>query len=388
MYDRILKPLQHSFFLFGARGTGKTTFLKNYFKNTQPLWLDLLDPKTEDRYARNPETLLQEIEGLSGKSRWVVIDEVQKVPKLLDVAHLLIEKKRIKFALTGSSARKLKKGAANLLGGRAHVFNLFPLTALEWGKTFNLGEALRWGSLPAIAALKDEASKQESLRAYALTYLKEEIWNEHIIRKLDPFRRFLEIAAQMNGAIINYDNLAGDIGTDIKTAQAYYEILEDTLVGILLDPFHYSIRKRQRKNPKFYFFDTGVKSALERSLDQPLTPGSYAFGRAFEHFVILEAYRLTSYLRKDFSFSYLRTKDDAEIDLVIERPGMPTALVEIKSTDRIREKDTRSLERFHKDFRKADAFCLSRDPIAKKIGSVSVLPWEQGLKELGLDVEK
>lgn len=384
MYNRIVKPLQQSFFLFGARGTGKTTFLKKHFENTRPFWLDLLDPKTEDRYARNPETLIEEIDGLPDASRWVVIDEVQKVPKLLDVAHLLIEKKKIKFALTGSSARKLKKGAANLLGGRAHVFNLFPLTALEWGKTFNLGSALRWGGLPAVAALEDDAGKQEFLRAYALTYLKEEIWSEHIIRRLDPFRRFLEIAAQMNGAIINYDNIANDVGADIKTVQSYYEILEDTLVGILLDPFHLSIRKRQRTNPKFYFFDTGVKSALERSLNQPLNPSSYAFGQAFEHFIILEAYRLNSYLRTDFNFSYLRTKDDAEIDLIIERPGMPIALVEIKSTDRVRQKDIRTLERFHKDFAKAEAFCLSRDPVAKKIGSINVLPWEQGLIELGL----
>lgn len=384
MYRRILKPHQNSFFLFGPRGTGKTTFLKRIFENHQPLWLDLLDPKTEDRYARNPDTLIQEIDGSSGKVDWVVIDEVQKLPKLLDAVHLLIEKRRVKFALTGSSARKLRKGAANLLGGRAHVFNLFPLTALEWGGNFDLGAALRWGALPAVATFKEEAVKKEFLRAYALTYLKEEIWSEHIIRRLDPFRRFLEIAAQMNGAIINYDNIAKDIGADLKTVQSYYEILEDTLVGILLDPFHHSLRKRQRKNPKFYFFDTGVKNALERTLDQPLLAGSYAFGQAFEHFILLEAHRLNSYRRKDFRFSYLRTKDDAEIDLIIERPGLPAALVEIKSTDRVKEKDTRTLDRFLKDFGNAEAFCLSRDPIAKKIGSVSVLPWEQGLGELGL----
>ena len=160
--------------------------------------------------------------------------------------------------------------------------------------------------------------------------------------------------------------------------------LEDTLVGVLLDPFHLSIRKRQRQNPKFYVFDLGVQRALARSLDQPLAPGSHAFGRAFEHFIVLEAHRLNSYLRKDFRFSYLRTKDDAEIDLVVERPGLPTALVEIKSKDAVDERDARSLERFRGDFGKAEAFCLSRDPVAKRIGSVRALPWERGFKELGL----
>lgn len=386
MFKRLLKPLSRSFFLFGPRGTGKTTFLRSFFGDRQPLWIDLLNPQVEDRYARAPEALIQEVEGFKGRLEWVVIDEVQKLPRLLDAVHLLIEKKRVKFALTGSSARKLKRGDANLLAGRAHVLHLFPLTAVELDRAFDLTAALQWGGLPAVARLDDPLEKKEFLRAYALTYLKEEIWSEHIVRRLDPFRRFLEIAAQMNGEIINYDNIAGDVGADIKTVQSYYEILEDTLVGLLLDPFHLSLRKRQRKNPKFYFFDTGVQKALARTLDQPLTPSSYPFGAAFEHFVILEAFRLNHYARKDYRFSYLRTKDDAEIDLIVERPGLPTALVEIKSAERVNEDSTRTVERFHKDFGRSEAFCLSRDPVAKKIGSVSALPWARGLQELGLAV--
>lgn len=384
MFHRILKPLQHSFFLFGPRGTGKTTFLRKFFEGGRPLWIDLLDPKTEDRYARNPQALVQEADALGGNLEWIVIDEVQKLPALLDAVHMLIETKGLKFAMTGSSARKLKRGSANLLAGRAFVYPLFPLTAAEFGGAFDLTRALRWGGLPAVAGLQTEAEKSEFLRAYALTYLKEEIWSEHVIRRLDPFRRFLEIAAQMNGEIVNYANIAADIGADTKTVQSYYQILEDTLVGLLLDPFHLSIRKRQRRNPKFYFFDTGVKAALERTLEQPLAPSSHAFGRAFEHFVILEAWRINGLRRKDFAFSYLRTKDDAEIDLVIERPGLPPALVEIKSSERVDERSTRTLERFAKDFGGAEAFCLSRDPVAKKIGSVRALPWDQGLKEMGL----
>ena len=384
MFHRMLKPQQHSFFLFGPRGTGKTTFLRSFFAEKKPLWIDLLDPKTEDRYARDPDTLIHEVEGSRGSLEWVVIDEVQKLPKLLDAVHFLIEKKGIKFALTGSSARKMKGGSANLLAGRAFVYHLFPLTAVELGSSFDLGSVLRWGSLPAVARMGTEPESSEFLRAYALTYLKEEIWGEHIIRRLDPFRRFLEIAAQMNGEIVNYANIAADIGADLKTVQSHYVILEDTLVGVLLEPFHLSLRKRQRKNPKFYFFDTGVKSALARSLDQPLTPGSYAYGKAFEHFVVLEAFRRNSYLRKDFRFSYLRTKDDAEIDLVLERPGLRSAFVEIKSAERVDERSTRTLERFCRDFGRAEAFCLSRDPGVKKIGSVRALPWEKGLGELGL----
>ncbi|MBI5244412.1 MAG: ATP-binding protein [Elusimicrobia bacterium] len=384
MFHRILKPRQHSFFLFGPRGTGKTTFLRSFFEDKKPLWIDLLDPRTEDRYARDPDALIHEVEGSRGGLEWVAIDEVQKLPKLLDSVHFLIEKKGIKFALTGSSARKLKMGSANLLAGRAFVYHMFPLTAQELGNSFDLGSALRWGSLPAVARLETEPDRSEFLRAYALTYLKEEIWGEHIIRRLDPFRRFLEIAAQMNGEIVNYANIAADVGEDIKTVQSHYIILEDTLVGVLLEPFHLSLRKRQRKNPKFYFFDTGVKSALERSLDQPLAPGSYAYGKAFEHFVVLEAFRRNSYLRKDFRFSYLRTKDDAEIDLVVERPGLPLAFIEIKSAERVDERSTRTLERFRGDFGRAEAFCLSRDPSVKKIGSVRALPWAKGLDELGL----
>lgn len=358
--------------------------MRSFFEDKKPLWIDLLDPRTEDRYARDPDALIHEVEGSRGGLEWVAIDEVQKLPKLLDSVHFLIEKKGIKFALTGSSARKLKMGSANLLAGRAFVYHMFPLTAQELGNSFDLGSALRWGSLPAVARLETEPDRSEFLRAYALTYLKEEIWGEHIIRRLDPFRRFLEIAAQMNGEIVNYANIAADVGEDIKTVQSHYIILEDTLVGVLLEPFHLSLRKRQRKNPKFYFFDTGVKSALERSLDQPLAPGSYAYGKAFEHFVVLEAFRRNSYLRKDFRFSYLRTKDDAEIDLVVERPGLPLAFIEIKSAERVDERSTRTLERFRGDFGRAEAFCLSRDPSVKKIGSVRALPWAKGLDELGL----
>lgn len=312
------------------------------------------------------------------------MDEIQKVPKLLDVVHSKIESSETRFAMTGSSARKLKREGTNLLAGRAFVYNLFPLTHRELGDSFNLNSALMYGTLPGLLKFDSGEEKMAFLRAYALTYLKEEIWGEHIVRKLDPFRKFVEIAAQCNGELINFANIARDVGVDIKTVQSYFEILEDTLLGFMLEPYHRSVRKRQRQAPKFYLFDSGVRRALDRTLTIELKPGTYAYGKAFEHLVIAEAVRLNEYHQKDYRFSYLRTKDDAEIDLVVERPGTSTALVEIKSTSQVDDRDTRSLERFVSDIPKSEAFILSTDPKSKRIGKVKAFPWQQGLKELGL----
>lgn len=385
MIRRAIKPLKsNSFFLFGPRGTGKTTYLKSYFKNEAVIWIDLLDPATEERYATNPGDLTREIEAKRGASPWVVIDEVQKVPKLLDLVHHHIEASGCKFALTGSSARKLKRGAANLLAGRAFVNYLFPLTHLELGGQFDCVAALRWGTLPKVVQLPSDEGKTAFLRAYALTYLKEEVWGEQIIRRIDPFRKFLEVAAQTNGQIVNYTNIARDVGVDTKTVQSYFTILEDTLIGFLLEPYHRSVRKRQRQNPKFYFFDCGVKRALDRTLGQSLPPRTYGFGQAFEHLVLLEAHRLNTYFQRDYRFGYLQTKDGAEIDLLIERPGKPLALVEIKSAEQVDERSTRSLEHFLPAFKGAEAYCLSLDPRPKRIGAVAALPWQEGLATIGL----
>jgi predicted AAA+ superfamily ATPase len=385
MFDRITIPLKtNSFFLFGARGTGKSTFLKTYFLGENVLWFDLLDPEMEDLLERHPKALVEQVAAKKGDLEWVVIDEVQKVPKLLNLVHQLIETSPVKFALTGSSARKLKRGSANLLAGRAFVNYLFPLTHVEMGEKFNLIDALHWGTLPKITQLHTDEEKSDFLRTYALTYLKQEVWAEQFIRDLDPFRKFLEIAAQTNSEVVNYTNIAKDVGADVKTVQSYFEILEDTLLGFLLEPYHRSVRKQQRKNPKFYFFDVGIKRALDRTLSQQLLPQTSVYGKAFEHFLIIEIHRLNAYLKKDFRFSYLLTKDGAEIDLIIERPGAPTALVEIKSSEHVDERDTRVVQPFLKDFEKAQAYILSRDPHPKKIGDVYALPWQEGLKEIGL----
>lgn len=385
MINRVIKPLRtRSFFLFGARGTGKSTFLRAFIPKADALWVDLLDPEEEDRLSRRPVELIERIEAKASRPEWVVVDEIQKIPKLLDVIHSLLEKSSMKFVLTGSSARKLKRQDTNLLAGRASVYELFPFTHVELENLFDLDAALRFGTLPGLTACNSDDERKAFLRAYALTFLKEEVWAEHLIRNLDPFRRFLEVAAQCNGEIVNYTNVARDVGVDTNTAQSYYQILEDCLVGVMLEPFHQSIRKRQTKAPKFFLFDTGIGRALNRTLNLEILPGTYDYGKAFEHFIVLEALRLNAYGQKDYRFSYLRTKDGAEIDLVIERPGAATALVEIKSADRVDERDARVVERFAHDLVGAEAFCLSRDPVARKIGSVMMLPWQEGLQRLGL----
>ncbi len=314
----------------------------------------------------------------------MIIDEIQKAPKLLDLVHHLIENFSIRFVLTGSSARKLKRGGANLLAGRAFVRHLYPFTCRELGDSFDLKQALEWGTLPKVTSFDSDQDRADFLRTYCHTYLKEEIAEEQIVRKLDPFRRFLPVAAQHDGAIVNYSKIATDVGASVKTVQNYFQILEDTLLGFLLPPFHESIRKRQKGNPKFYFFDCGVRRALEKTLTVRLQPRTYEFGRVFESFVINEINRLQSYAGKDFELSYIRTKDDAEIDLVIERPGLPRALVEIKLSSLVRESDIRHLRSLSKDIKNSVSYCFSLEQTKKKIDNVECLHWKDGLRALDL----
>lgn len=385
MFNRLLSfPKNHSFFLFGPRGTGKTHLLREFFKNIPCLYIDLLEADTHQNLSLRPKALEEQIESLPPKTRWVIIDEIQKVPKLLDVVHRQIETRPIFFALTGSSARKLKTTGANLLAGRAFVNYIFPLTSRELGNSFSLPACLRWGSLPKLFSFKSDAEKRDYLRAYTHTYLQEEITQEQVVRNLDPFRRFLVIAAQMSGQIINFSRIARDAGASVPTVQSYFQIIEDTRIGFLLEPYHESIRKRQRGNPKFYFFDTGVQRALENTLTLDLLPRTFAYGVAFEHFVMNEIVRLSAYAKNDFRFSYLRTKDGVEIDLVMERPGLKNALIEIKSTDFLRPEDIRAFQRLGADIPHSDLYCFSRDPHPKKIEGVHCLPWQKGLTELGL----
>jgi len=341
--------------------------------------IDLLIPDEEARYSLNPSLLTEVCQKLA-PSAWIIIDEVQKLPKLLDLVHKNIEERKINFALTGSSSRKLKRGGANLLAGRAFIHHLFPLTSSELGPHFDLLEALRWGTLPKLYEFNDEIDKSRFLNAYVHTYIKEEIQVEQLVRNLDPFRLFLQVAAQMNSEIINYTNISKDTGVDIKSVQNYFQILCETHLGFLLSPYEKSVRKVQKKSPKFYFFDTGVKRALEQKTKVPLAPGNSEFGNIFETWFINECLREISYRENDFSLSYLRTKDDVEVDLIIERPGKNSLLIEIKSTAQVDDRHIRSLIHFSKDFPDATLICASRDPIARTKGRVEIVPWDQALE--------
>lgn len=374
--------LSHSFFLFGARGVGKTRFVNRLLESKATLTIDLLDPEQFDRYSLAPVTLLNQLRQPGPIVEWVIIDEVQKVPALLDVAHKMIEEQGIKFALTGSSARKLKRGSANLLAGRAFTYNLFPFTAHELGERFELTKALESGTLPMAYLADTPEERHLYLRTYVQTYVKEEVVAEQLVRKLEPFRRFLPVAAQMNGKIINYAAIAREVGTSIPTIQSYFVILEDTLLGSFLEPYHRSIRKRQREAPKFFFFDTGVQRALMNALTVPLVESSYGFGDTFEHFVIIELIRRSHYVRNDWQFSFLRTKDGAEIDLIIERPGRSPVLVEIKSTTRLRDDHIAPLQRFRGDFKGSLLLCLSRDELPHTRADVVCRHWREGIEKL------
>jgi uncharacterized protein len=371
----------NSLFLFGARGTGKSTLLKRHFDGPDTLWIDLLTDADEDRFGRSPDELSRVL--AAKKYKQVVIDEIQKAPKLLDIVHHEIEKSKVRFILTGSSARKLKRGGANLLGGRAITYNLFPFTAHELKAQFDLSRVLAFGSLPKVYFANNSDETILLLKSYVKTYIREEILIEQVIRNVEPFNSFLEVAAQMNGELINKSKIAKDVGVNDKTIKSYYDILEDTLLGFTLKPFHRSVRRRQVDAAKFYYFDCGVKRAIENTLKLPLEQRTSEYGRAFEHFLILEAYRLNEYFQLDYKLSFLRTKDHAEIDLILERPGKKDLLIEIKSTNKVTDEDVRTLQRFANDWdRPCEAQVWSQDPLVKRIGKVFVLPWQEALSNL------
>lgn len=380
MIPRLLQlPRDQNLFLFGARSTGKSTLIEGIFDHENSLWIDLLDPLQEERFLSNPSELKALVLGLSPSTTHVVIDEVQKIPKLLDVIHALSNKVAQRFIMTGSSARKLKHGGANLLAGRAFMYHLFPFSFLELKENFDLSTALEWGALPAITDFDNDEHRLQFLLAYAHTYLKEEIWAEQFIRKLDPFRKFLEVAAQSNGKIVNVANIARDVRVDDKTIRQYFSILEDTLLGFFLEPYQTSIRKRLSQKPKFYFFDCGVVRALNRSLTIPLRPGTSAYGEAFEHLIILESFKLCSYFKPEYRLTYLRTKEEKEIDLIVERPGEKLLLIEIKSSSDIQEKDLKNFLALSRELPNSQAICLSNDLRRKQFEHVRCLHWQEGL---------
>ncbi|MBI4238675.1 MAG: ATP-binding protein [Deltaproteobacteria bacterium] len=367
----------YSFFFFGPRGSGKSTYLRQTFgSRPQTLWIDLLDPDEEALFQVDPNELTRRCQPLPAGT-WVVIDEVQKVPRLLNLVHKLIEERSLYFALSGSSARKLRRGGANLLAGRAFVNHLYPFTAQELAGHFDLHRAMAWGTLPKVWSFDEDALKKNFLQAYAHTYLKEEIQAEQIVRNLPTFRKFIEVAAQMNGQPINCSKVAREVRTDHTVVRTYFEILEDTLLGFHVSAYAHSLRRQQRQAQKFYFIDCGMLRALQKTLDLPVRPKTYEYGRLFEQFVISECFKHCQYRARDETLQYLRTKDGVEVDLIISRPGKATLFIEIKSTDQIMEQDCSSLARITSGLDDSTALVVSQDPHRKTIGHVQVFPWQE-----------
>jgi len=371
-------PLDAHFFLFGARQTGKSTLLHSFFQKETIYYYDLLKTEEFTRLAAHPELLREEVLSRPAHITHIVIDEVQRIPELLNEIHLLIESANAPyFALSGSSARKLKRSKANLLAGRALSYHLYPLTIEELGQNFSLTKALQYGTLPSVYLEESVQNAQDRLRAYVEVYLKEEIELEAQSRRIGLFIHFLTIAAGENGNALNFSNIARETGTSYQTVKSYFQILEDTLIGKFLFPYQKAARKRLSKHPKFYFFDTGIVRALTKKITVPLEPKTIEFGRAFEHFILLDIMRQAEYRKLDYNFSYYRTEGGSEVDLIIETPKGETFAVEIKSTDTIDSTHLRGLKSFKEICPSAKLCCVSTSPRVINIGEITILPWQE-----------
>jgi predicted AAA+ superfamily ATPase len=315
-----------SFFLWGPRQTGKSTLLRAAYPDA--LWIDLLKAEEFRRYGSRPELLRQEIEAEPfDPNRQIVIDEIQKVPALLDEVHWLIENRGLHFALCGSSARKVKRGGANLLGGRAIRYALHGMSASELGDEFDLDRLLNHGYLPRIY----EANRPgRMLEAYIADYLKEEVAAEGLVRNLPAFSNFLDIAALCDSETVNFSNIARECGVSSPTAKNYFEILEDTLLGRWLPAYRKRPKRRVIGAPKFYFADVGVVNRLARRGE--VLPGSELFGKAFENWVFHELSTYLSYREHDGGLSYWRLASGIEVDFVL---GDMQVAIEAKSSARV-----------------------------------------------------
>lgn len=369
MFKRLvpLSPVpEESFFLWGPRQTGKSTLLRSLYPDAY--WVDLL--KTDDyvRYAERPSLLREELEARPA-GELVVVDEVQKVPGLLDEIHWLIENRRRVFAMSGSSARKVRRSHANLLGGRAIRHELFGLTSEEIGGGFDLVRALNHGFLPR-HYLSDVPARL--LRSYVQDYLKEEIAEEGLARNLPTFSTFLSSAALSDGELVNFSTIARDCGVSSHTVRGYFEILVDTLLGSFLPGYTKRPKRRVIAAPKFYFADVGVVNTLAKR--GRLERGSELFGKAFESWAMHELKAYSEYRERGFDFSYWRLASGIEVDFVVDDMA---AGVEVKATSRIRPDRLNGLRQLavdHPRVKKRVLVCL--EPKARVVDGIEVLPWK------------
>lgn len=367
-------PPRQSAFLWGARKTGKTTYLRQRFPTS--IVYDFLKTDVLLDMTRNPAQLREQLLARRPDevAEPVILDEVQKVPLVLDEVHWLIENTDLRFILCGSSARKLKRGGANLLGGRAWRYQMHPLTSHEV-PNLDLLQALNRGLVPTHYL---PAHGDRSLKAYVVDYLKEEVFDEGLTRNAPAFSRFFEAMSFAHGQLVNYANIARDCGVDAKTVREYYQILVDTLLGTMLMPF----KRRQNRQvigrtPKFYLFDVGVAGHLQSR--KIARASGESFGRALEHFVLMEILAHRSYAELDYAITFWRTKTGLEVDFVL---GDGEVAIEVKGADRVDSRDLRPLNSFIEDYGPRRAYMVCNESARRMAGKVLVIPWRDFLADL------
>lgn len=361
-----------SFFLFGPRGTGKS-FLIRHSLTQSTFTVNLLRTSLQLRLLQDPSALAEMIaEQAPDPETVIVIDEIQKIPLLLDEVHRLIEEEGRRFLLTGSSARKLKAAGVNLLAGRAWIAHLFPLTFAEIPQ-FDLSRYLRYGGLPSVI-LSD--SPEEELDAYIQTYINEEIKSEGAVRKIPAFVEFLRLAALSNAEQINFTKIAQDVGVSPPTIASYFQILEDTLIGFQVRPWQKSTSRKAVSTSKFYFFDTGVVNTLAGI--EHIDRHSNLYGNLFEHWVALELRAFISYTRTKASLEFWRTEDKIEVDFVIDRH----IAVEVKATRKVTSSDLKGLRALRSEDPHLTLYLVSDDPLDRHHEGIHLLHWKSFITRL------
>ncbi len=375
MYKRILKlPLtgQKSIFLFGPRGTGKTSYIKSL--DIENIYIDLLDYEIYDQLSANPGSLRDRIpDDFKG---WVIIDEVQKIPNVLNEVHRLIELKKYRFILTGSSARSLRRKGVNLLGGRALLYHMHPLTAQELGAAFNVQKAVEFGLLPDAIA---EADPAQYLKAYVQIYLREEVQQEGLTRNIGTFNRFLDIASFSQGQVLNYSEISREMNLKRSTVVNYFDILDDLLLSIRILPFTRRAKRKVIAHQKFYFFDAGVFRSI-----RPMGPFDLpeeADGAALETLFLQSVRAINDYFELEYSINFWRTVAGDEVDFVIYGPKGLHAF-EIKRSATITPKALKGLQKFGEDYPEAKLHLLYLGDHKRYHGPITVIPMEEALRTL------